>query len=357
LARTNNNPSDPRKQQLENWLTKQLKLEHIELSPVSGDASFRRYFRLNFANTSPSQPPNKCQKQSLIAVDAPPEHEDNFAFYAVATLLKKNQLNVPEIIKHCFKQGFLLISDLGNQLLLPQLNHTHVDELYGLAMQELLKMQLIKPSQLEHLPAYSKTLLHQEMDLFTDWFITQHLKLELTHEEKTLIAQTFNQLSDSAHSQPQCFVHRDYHSRNLMLIDNQSSPSNHQLGIIDFQDAVIGAITYDLVSLLKDCYIQWPEQKVKKWCKNYYDQLVKQRIYPHSFTQFYQDFEWMGMQRHIKVLGIFCRLNYRDHKPQYLADLKLTFDYLTQAVAKYPALKAFELFLQQRVMPAFTALH
>ncbi|WP_210330430.1 aminoglycoside phosphotransferase family protein [Aliikangiella sp. G2MR2-5] len=324
-----------REQQLAVWAAAQLAVGEVKLTPVSGDASFRRYFRI-FQNNG----------KTLIAVDSPPQQEDNQAFFQIAMLLKKYHLNVPEFI-HCnFEDGFLLISDLGDELLLPALNEHSVDNLYSQAIDVLIQFQQIPAIDYDNLPAYDATLLEFEMSLFRDWFVDKHLKLQLTTEEERVIESTFDLLTINALEQPQSLVHRDFHSRNLMILKDKS------LAIIDFQGAVNGPVSYDLVSLLKDCYIQWPEPKVREWSHEYWQRAIEAGLLEMPFEDFYQYFEWMGMQRHIKVLGIFCRLFYRDKKSSYLNDLPLTFQYLEDAAKRYPEFKRFTQLLTNKIAPA-----
>jgi N-acetylmuramate 1-kinase len=329
---------DKRKDLLGQWAAAQFKTEKLELETVSGDASFRRYFR--FTN-----PDISASNKTVIAVDAPPEVEDNYAFQKIALILKKNKLLVPEICFIDHKLGFLLLSDFGNELYLSHLNKDNVEELYSNAINSIISMLLIPKAQLSTLAKYDHCELNFEMMLFNQWFIKHHLELEVSEAEQQCIKEAFSALTENAVTQPQYFVHRDYHSRNLMICSDKAP------AIIDFQDAVVGPITYDLVSLLKDCYIQWPEEQVEKWCFSFYEKLTALGLIDYKFSAFQKQFDLMGMQRHIKVLGIFCRLNYRDNKPNYLSDLQLTFDYLVQAVAKYPEFSAFYQFLLKRVQP------
>ena len=302
---------------------------------VSGDASFRRYFRWSQDNGN-----------SWIAVDAPPEHENSRQFVKVAQLLES--VNAPRVLAKDFEQGFMLLSDLGNQLYLPLLKEAQesgnidlADDLYHRAIDSLEKMQEVSASSL---PDYDEAMLRAEMELFRDWFLKKHLGLELSVVENRLLDTTFEHLIDSAHAQPQVFVHRDYHSRNIM-----DCKDTNQLGIIDFQDAVRGPLTYDLLSLLRDCYIQWTPEQVDKWIGYY----IKQSAAVLDKEQFTQWFDWMGLQRHIKVAGIFCRLNYRDGKADYLKDIPLTLTYILQQAEKYPAMSEFHQWLEQKVMPLF----
>lgn len=326
--------ADTRRQQLSEWASHTLSAPAIDLAMVSGDASFRRYFRF------------KHGSQSIVAVDAPPQHENNQAFVTVGHLLAKQGLVVPQFIAVDLEQGFLLVSDLGDRLYLDELKQDNADTMYREAIDALVQMQHVDLSS-QPLPLYNKEKLMVELNLFNQWFIQRHLNLTLSNNELKIVERLFEDLLDSALSQQQVFVHRDFHSRNLMICTPRSP------GIIDFQDAVVGPISYDLVSLLKDCYIQWPAQEVSKWCHYYHQNAVQLGLLETSFEDFYQQFEWMGMQRHIKVLGIFCRLNYRDSKSHYLNDLPLVFDYVMQAAKKYSQFTDFANLMQQKVQPAF----
>ncbi len=315
---------------LKNWSMQQLGLSQANWSMVSGDASFRRYFRL------------QDSKQSWICVDAPPEHENSEQFIKVASML--NKVNAPKVLASDLEQGFMLLTDLGDRLYLPLLNDESADNLYKRAIDSLIEMQRIESADL--LPAYDEKLLNIEMELFRDWFLAEHLQLELSAEENFMLDQLFKWLTDSALEQPQVFVHRDYHSRNIMHIDDQPP------GIIDFQDAVHGSITYDLLSLLRDCYIEWPAHRVNDWV-NYF---VEQSDWELDKAQFEQWFDWMGLQRHIKVAGIFARLNYRDGKSGYLKDLPLTLKYIVYQAKKYSQLNEFSQWMQQKVLPKMDSL-
>ena len=318
-----NDSSDERQQQLLHCLVDIYKGQNITLTPVSGDASFRRYFRFY------------CDDLPLIAVDAPPTLENSQPFVAVTELLLQHQITVPKILHASMEQGFFVLQDFGDRLLLDALSENTADALYSVALQSLLAMQKISP---QTLPPYDSALLQREMGLFSDWFLTKHMGLVIDDNTQAMLASTYNFLEDNALQQPQVFVHRDYHSRNLMLLENNT------LGIIDFQDAVHGPITYDLVSLLRDCYIAWPQGKIDQWVAQYYSCLPKDR--PYDLQQFRRWFDLMGVQRHLKATGIFCRLNYRDGKPAYLNDIPRTLNYVIQVSARYDELQSFHSFLQ-----------
>ncbi len=329
---------DRRKLQLASWAGKQLSTASPSLTTVSGDASFRRYFR--FAH----------EGGSVIAVDSPPATENNIAFEQINQIMREQSIFVPRILKIDHEQGFMLLSDLGDQLYLPSLNPQSVNQLYKSATDTLLKIQLTPEKALSGLPHYSYEQLDIELNLFNEWFIKHHLTIRLEKTEENLLRQTFDKLIHSALEQPQVLVHRDYHSRNLMICENETP------GVIDFQDAVKGPVTYDLVSLYKDCYIQWPFEQVKSWTENYYHQLKQNNLYSLTFEDFFRQFELMGMQRHIKVLGIFTRLNYRDNKSDYLKDLALTFNYLIDTASRYPEFDGFHRYLTDKIQPQLAAL-
>ncbi|MGX5174972.1 aminoglycoside phosphotransferase family protein [Aliikangiella sp. IMCC44653] len=330
--------SQSRTQQLSTWVGTQLNIAPPTLINVAGDASFRRYFRF------------RHQDLSLIAVDAPPATEKNHAFVNMCELLAANQLIAPSCHAVDYEQGFLIIEDLGDQLFSNQLNLDSAPQLYAAALQTLAKFQSIPTNTIDDIPHYDRELLQTELDLFDHWFVQQHLGLSLSQTEISLIVQVKSRLIASALAQPQCLVHRDFHSRNLMLT------KTGKIALIDFQDAVLGPVSYDPVSLLKDCYIAWPRQQQLDWLKSFYQNSVIIKQYQISWPQLVKYFDWMGMQRHLKVLGIFSRLNYRDNKPNYLNDLPLTLNYLLETAAVYPEFEKFSLFLNQTIKPAMDQL-
>jgi aminoglycoside/choline kinase family phosphotransferase len=317
---------DARINEIHHWLKTVLPSIHYTLESASNDASFRRYFRVT------------VETKTWILMDAPPGQEDTRPFIDIGTFLYEHGIHVPKIYARETETGFLLLSDFGITPYLNELNENSADSLYKAAIDSLIKIQRC-PTKDINLPVYHSALLQQEMNLFSDWFLDKHLHIAVPQFLKT----TFNHLISSALEQPQVVVHRDYHSRNLMhTVEN--SP-----GIIDFQDAVIGAISYDLVSLLRDCYISWPEDMINEWIQYYLSTAQQQGLLPNiSIEQFTQWFDWMGLQRHIKVLGIFCRLNYRDGKVNYMNDLPLTLAYVRKTSAKYPEFSELNSFLQQQ---------
>ena len=319
---------DNRQQQLETWLSTALQSAEFTLTTASADASFRRYFRVHVAD------------KTLIAMDAPPTHESCAPFVQVAQLLAEAGLNAPKVLAQDLAQGFLLLSDLGDDTYLSKLNDKTAPELYKNATDALIKMQGI--SVTGDLPNYDAAMLGREMQLFPDWYVTQHLKTTLTPEQQVVLNNTFKLLSESILAQGQVFVHRDYHSRNLMLT------AENNPGILDFQDAVYGAISYDLVSLLKDAYIGWDEEQVIDWAVRYWQPAKKAGLpIPDDFSEFYRDFEWMGAQRHIKVLGIFARLSHRDGKHNYLNDMPIVMAYLRKVCERYVELRPMLRLLNQ----------
>lgn len=306
-----------RKQLLERWLQDQFPAQPFTLQPASADASFRRYFRATLGD------------RTFIVMDAPPQQEDCTPFLRVAEILAASSVHVPEILAQNLDLGFLLLSDLGNTTFLQALNDQPGDasQLYGEAMDALISMQL--SHQAENLPAYDEALLQRELDLFPDWYIAKHLQADLSEQQQTVLRTAFTRILQNNLAQPRVLVHRDYHSRNLMV----TSPNP---GVIDFQDAVYGPITYDLVSLFKDAYIRWDEERILDWSIRYWEKARKAGLpVAADFAEFYRDFEWMGVQRHLKVLGIFARLNYRDGKANYLNDMPLVMEYLRKACERY----------------------
>jgi len=308
-----------RQQQIKTWLHSKFPDSLFDISPASADASFRRYFRATFVD------------RTLIVMDAPPQHEDCRPFIHVAQLFGAAGVHVPQVLAQDLEQGFLLLTDLGNTTYLQALNTSNVHELYGAATDALITIQLA--SREFELPLYDKALLIREMYLFPEWYVTKHLQVRLDEKQNAALETVFQRILQNNLAQPRVFVHRDYHSRNLMI----SAPNP---GILDFQDAVYGPITYDLASLFKDAYINWEEAEVLDWLIRYWEKARKSRLPVHSdFSDFFRDYEWMGVQRHLKILGIFARLYHRDNKNGYLKDLPLVIDYLRRACERYVDLK------------------
>jgi aminoglycoside/choline kinase family phosphotransferase len=282
-------------------------------------------------------------------MDAPPLQEDSLPFVRVAGYLESMQLTAPRILEADLANGFLLLSDLGNAQYLQRLESDtdSADSLYCDAIAALLQMQKRGTAYQDALPPYDEELLRFELSLFRDWLCGKHLQLDFSADDERQWQATCNLLVDNALSQPQVFVHRDYHSRNLMCVKDGNP------GILDFQDAVEGPFTYDLVSLLKDCYIQWPVEKVREWALSFYRQLDDNTRAVVDEEQFIRYFELMGVQRHLKAAGIFCRLNHRDGKAVYLADVPRTLAYIVELAGRYDSLQFLVQLIETRVLPVW----
>ncbi|HDK38023.1 MAG TPA: aminoglycoside phosphotransferase [Thiolapillus brandeum] len=318
---------------LENWLRTDCGLADFTLKPASEDASFRRYFRVFEADGG-----------TRVAMDAPPEKENCHPFVNIAQRLQQVGVHAPVIHAQDLQQGFLLLEDLGGQSYLDVLDADSAERLYGDALAALMSIQAcIDPVDL---PLYDRELLMTEMSLFPQWLLQQHLGLDLSDTEQDMLDQVFTQLVESALEQPQVFVHRDYHSRNLM------AGIEHPPGVIDFQDAVRGPVTYDLVSLLRDCYISWPASQVDEWAWGYYQLGVQSGVLQEQHeSQFLRWFDLMGAQRQLKAAGIFARLNHRDGKAGYLADIPRTLGYIVAVAQRRSELAPLADFIANRVLP------
>lgn len=335
--------------QLKRWLSAVLSSEKEclthDLSSMTGDAGFRRYYRFQYNG------------QSLIAVDAPPLLSNNEAFVAIQKAFSSHDLFVPQIVACDLDQGFFCITDFGNKLL--------ADEVEGLTESGAVKAYYEKAIQLiptiastniavtdnYSLPIYDKEFIHRELTIFSEWLLEKHLNINLSPAEVKQLDLCFDFLIDSAAAQPQVTVHRDYHSRNIMVIENK------KLGIIDFQDAVIGPVTYDIVSLLRDCYIKYSDEMITPLFK-YFCQLAEEKYNLSDITpqQWRQWFDLMGLQRHLKASGIFCRLYYRDNKSGYLNDIPLTLSYIEEISELYPQLSFLNQLMTEKVQPAMKTL-
>jgi len=303
---------------------------------ASGDASFRRYFRL------------RAGDESFIAMDAPPEQEDCNPFVRIAGYLEAMQLNAPRVLEANINDGFLLLSDLGSTQYLDQLRDdpTSAAKLYDDALHSLVQMQNQGAAYQSLLPPYDDKLLRFELSLFHDYLCQKHLGIAFSDEEESNWQSLCNVLVSNALDQPQVFVHRDYHSRNLMVCDSDGP------GILDFQDAVDGPLTYDLVSLLKDCYVKWPTSRVQTWARSFYSRMdvsIQQQVDEDLFIRY---FDLTGVQRHLKASGIFARLNHRDGKPGYMADVPRTLSYIVEAGAVYEELGFLVELINERCLPA-----
>jgi len=333
--------SDSRLAALTHWVVDTLGFAGSRIEPASADASFRRYFRVARGS------------DTYIVMDAPPDKEDLRPFVGVARTLAAMGLNVPIVLARDEPQGFLLLSDLGTRQYLDELAaERDVERLYADALQALVTLQTTDDGAARRLPPYDRALLLREMDLMPEWFLVRHLGLDVGAPDRALLHRTFDTLADAALAQPRTFVHRDYHSRNLLLCEDANP------GILDFQDAVYGPVTYDAVSLLKDCYVAWPQARVRGWVLGYREMLLEAGVSlggdgrgdPDGFVRW---FDLMGLQRHIKVLGIFARLFHRDGKAGYLKDLPRVLDYVRAAAAAYPETAEFAGYVASRIDPAF----
>ncbi len=326
---------DLRLGELKEWLSGFDRVAGAELTVASEDASFRRYFRLTTA------------AESLIVMDAPPPQEDCRPFVKVASYLEAMSLNAPRVIEADLDRGFLLLTDLGSTLYLERLlaDPDSVDSLYADAIDALVVMQREGQVCKVHLPPYDAAFLDVELSLFHDWLCATHLGIELTPAEEMAWRDTCSLLIRNAVDQPQVFVHRDYHSRNLMV-----TPEDNP-GILDFQDAMHGPATYDLVSLLKDCYVRWPADRVRNWVRDFH--ALSTYVDEIDADTFMRWFELTGVQRHIKASGIFARLNHRDGKSGYLADIPRTVGYIVELEERYEELAWLCELIRERILPAF----
>ena len=336
---TTTSNADQRLQGLERWLASLPGPPVRRITPASVDASFRRYFRIH------------RDDGTQVAMDAPPDREGLDSYLQVAALLAGAGLHVPQVLAVDAKQGYVLISDLGSLQYLEALNQgADPEPLYADAIDALLKLQTAGTRTAAALPLYDETLLRREMELFPEWFVGRHLGLKTDTADRGAIECAFEWLIKQAITQPIVLVHRDYHSRNLMI------GADRNPGILDFQDAVRGPIAYDLVSLLKDCYIVWPRAQLMRWLDRYRAGAVRLGLdVGANREEFRRWFDYIGLQRHIKVLGIFARLWYRDGKPGFLADLPRVLDYTLAVSGATPELAAFDDFLRRRVVPKFAA--
>ncbi len=308
--------ADTRREALQRWLAAQLRAARFSLEPASEDASFRRYWRVRLEDG-----------RTFVVMDAPPDKEDCRPFARVAGLLRAAGVHAPEIFAQDHGLGFLLLADLGTTTYLAALNEDNAARLFADATEALVRWQLA--TRQGELPSYDEPLLRREMNLFPEWYIAQHLKIDLSLDQKRSLENIFALLVKSALAQPVVYVHRDYMPRNLMVCEPNP-------GVLDFQDAVLGPITYDMVSLLRDAFISWDEERVLDWSVRYWEK-AKRAALPvvADFPEFWRAFEWMGLQRHLKVLGIFARIRHRDGKPKYLEDAPRFIGYARAVATRY----------------------
>ena len=318
--------SDARLDALNAWLERVLPVPMSALAPATSDASFRRYFRVTL-RSDVALPPGWGSARTLIAMDAPPEQEDCKPYVGVAALLAAAGVHAPTVHAQDLPAGFLLLSDLGTRTYRDALDDASAPALYRDAATALIAWQRVSRESV--LPLYDEAMLARELALFPDWFVARHLGLALTSPQRATLEAAFRQLLDHALAQPRVYVHRDFHSRNLMV----SVPNP---GVLDFQDAVCGPVTYDLVSLLRDAYVEWSEERQLDWAVRYWERARTADLpVAKDFASFWRDFEWMGVQRQLKVLGIFARLKHRDGKSAYVDDMPRVLRYLRSACARY----------------------
>lgn len=312
---------DERLQLLADWVQEVLKTTTVgQLTPLVNDASFRRYFRLQLGD------------KRYVVMDAPPDKEDCRPYAAIAKSFHRLGLNVPVIYAENYQLGFLLLTDFGDHLYLSKLNAQTAPQLYQSAMQSLLLLQSCKQIENYKLPKFDAQLYYREMALFRDWYLEKYLGVQLSAHELNILEKTYQHLIADALSQPQVCVHRDFHSRNLMIVEGQQQP-----GLLDFQDAVWGPVTYDLMSLLRDCYIDWPVQQVEAWVLAFQQQVLEAGIITEKNPQqFLRWFDWIGLQRHLKCIGIFARLSQRDQKHSYLQYIPRIIRYAQRVCDRYP---------------------
>jgi aminoglycoside/choline kinase family phosphotransferase len=327
--------ADARLAALKHWVEGVDSVAGGNLAPASGDASFRRYFRLQKGG------------ESFIVMDAPPPQEDCLPFIRIAGYLEAMGINAPRVIEADLEQGYLLLTDLGSTLYLDRLEAdlSSAGSLYDDALRALAVMQDRGAAYQALLPPYDEELLRFELSLFHDWLCGTHLGIEFDAAEESAWQLLCDMLVGNALDQPQVFVHRDYHSRNLM-VTNENNP-----GVLDFQDAVEGPVTYDLVSLLKDCYIKWPAERIRQWVSGYYGLLDKSMHEAMTERDFVREFELMGVQRHLKAAGIFARLNHRDGKPGYLLDIPRTLSYIVDLLPRHRELAFLVQLITDRCLP------
>lgn len=343
--------SAPALENLQAWVVSQLNREewagepgdeNLVLKGLDGDAGFRCYYRIDTLGPA---------GEKLIAVFAPPAIEKNHEFVNIANYLLSNGMRVPKVYFTDFEYGFMLLEDLGPTLLFDVLSSQNVDGHYGQAIEQLIKIQAapVEP----YFDQYDESNLSQELELFRQWFVPELLAYDLTEDDNEVLDSFFNVLLSSAAEQPQAFVLRDFHSRNIIV------GQDHSLGFIDFQDGLWGPISYDLVSLLRDCYVHWPDSKVQEWVGQYFHRAQETGLIEAgvSHEKFQQWFDFMGLQRHIKVLGIFARLNLRDGKDGYLKDLPLVIRYTLEVAQQYDQCNEFVTWFKTKLLPRVETQH
>lgn len=333
---------------LHDWLCNFFKISSVELHSLTGDAGFRKYYRFEH------------QGQSYIAVDAIPEMSNNFAFVEIQKALSAQAINVPEILAVDLTTGFFCLSDFGHVLFGDKLSASNMEVEYKKAIDILPNIAKTQLQGTYKLPEYSADFVRLELNIFTEWLLAKHLNLSLTEQEKESLEQCFNVLVNNILEQPKVTMHRDFHCRNLMLLPESATNAHdksNKLGVIDFQDAVNGPITYDVVSLLRDCYVKWPQQSIDKLFGYFCDLMrVNEEYSEITPDEWKRWFDLTGIQRHVKASGIFARLYHRDDKSGYLKDVPLTLSYIVDITRLYPELKALHDIVSQKVIPAINAM-
>lgn len=317
------------KSDFKQWIGEQLRHEDFSIQPLRNDASFRSYYRV------------KDRNFSYVVMEAPPEKEKTDVFVQIANSWRIRKLPVPCVYAWEKQKGYVLLSDFGDTLLLDVLNEENVEQYYSQAIALLLRLQARAP---KNLPLFDEAYIRYELDLFREWFCEKLLGLKLNQNDLALIESVNQQLIQNCLAQPQVAIHRDYHSRNLMILEESTD-----FGLIDFQDAMIGPLTYDLVSILKDCYVQWPIEKIQQWAELYYQERKNSDAESVDLATFLKWFDLTGLQRHLKVLGIFSRLKLRDNKPNYVQDIPRILRYVFDVTSRYPEFSAFHHWLEEKV--------
>lgn len=321
---------------IQHWLGTTLETNNFDLQYLAGDASFRRYARVS------------CSNKTYMLMDASPDQEDCQPFIKIDLFFAQHGVRVPQIIAHDLEHGFLLLEDFGDEILAQVLNPITVDQYYTQAFSQLIHLQNIAKADTV-LPYYSEQKLIQEMRLFDEWMLPS-LGYAIDASTAALLQESYHIITSNVLAQPQVVVHRDFHSRNLMVL---STPYDPRLGIIDFQDAVIGADSYDLVSLIRDAYVQWPTARVHQWIEQFYQLLPEVQRQDRTLAQFHTDVSMMSLQRHLKILGIFVRLYQRDGKSGYLKDLPRVMYYVRQQLDVLPQLQSLSQWIEQCIVPLF----
>lgn len=333
-----------REQAFQQWLAKQLPQGQYRIENLNGDAGFRQYSRVYYLE-------HTLHEKSYIAVNAPPDKSNNQAFVTIADVLSAKGIIVPQVIDSDLKQGFFILSDLGNTLLSDVLTLDNMTSYYQKAIDQLVNLLSINEKQITgyQLPYYDRVFIQTELNIFTHWLLGEYLNIELNFDEQKQLQACFDLCVNNAITQPYVFMHRDFHCRNLMVSEDD------KISVIDFQDAVKGPVTYDIVSLLRDCYQRWPQAKITPLLDYFIDKVSAQLPKQYSLSQWTLWFDLMGIQRHLKASGIFARLHLRDNKSGYLKDIPLTLSYLVDMTKQYPELTFLHWLISEKVLPALKA--